>query len=367
MTIDQRNDTQSGIADCPGRPLLTFALISCNQEQFVREAVEAAFAQTYSPLQIVLSDDCSDDRSFEIMRQMAEAYHGPHEVVLNRNPVRRKTGGHFNRVMEIARGALIVIAAADDISLPHRTQAVYEAWERTGKKATSIFSDLIQIDEGGAIIEQFYKGERLCERGKLAEPQPEPLTYMQTFKPTVHGCTHVISPHLFRTFGNLLEQVIYEDKVLAFRSVLSGRVLYIGEPLVKYRLHGANVFKYQRNRRAGASLKSLEEEEMSLHREYQNTEIMYQAFLNDLQKAREEKLVGEQDYTTMSQEAEYQRRRNFLLSSFFESGILGKCRILFQLQKLGMNKVDRGIVLKRLIPQSLFLRIRVARSQIGKT
>ena len=48
------------------KPLLTFAVGAYNQERFIREAVESAFAQTYSPLEIVLSDDCSRDRTFEI-------------------------------------------------------------------------------------------------------------------------------------------------------------------------------------------------------------------------------------------------------------------------------------------------------------
>ena len=56
------------------KPLLTFALAALNQERFIREAVEAAFAQTYSPLEIILSDDCSDDRTFDIIREMAAAY-----------------------------------------------------------------------------------------------------------------------------------------------------------------------------------------------------------------------------------------------------------------------------------------------------
>src|SRR5215475_13066302 len=131
------------------RPLLTFAVASFNQERFIREAVEGAFSQTYSPLELVLSDDCSDDRTFEIICEMAKAYRGPHRVVLNRNPVRRSIGGHINRILEISRGELIVAAAGDDVSLPHRAQATYEAWEASGRKATSIHARIIQIDERG--------------------------------------------------------------------------------------------------------------------------------------------------------------------------------------------------------------------------
>ncbi|HWY76817.1 MAG TPA: glycosyltransferase family A protein, partial [Verrucomicrobiae bacterium] len=62
------------------RPLLTFAVCSFNQERFIGEAVEAALAQTYAPLEVVLSDDCSKDKTFEIMRGLAASYRGPHSI-----------------------------------------------------------------------------------------------------------------------------------------------------------------------------------------------------------------------------------------------------------------------------------------------
>jgi glycosyltransferase involved in cell wall biosynthesis len=69
----------------PDRPLISFILIACNQKRFIREAVEGTFSQTYSPLEIVLSDDCSRDRTFEIMKELTASYQGPHKIILNRN------------------------------------------------------------------------------------------------------------------------------------------------------------------------------------------------------------------------------------------------------------------------------------------
>ena len=113
--------------DVKEKPLLTFAVAAMNQERFIREAVEAAFAQTYSPLEIILSDDCSQDKTFEIMCEMAKAYRGPHRIVLNRNPRCRCIGGHINRIMEVSQGELILAAAGDDISLPQRAQEIGRA------------------------------------------------------------------------------------------------------------------------------------------------------------------------------------------------------------------------------------------------
>ena len=107
----------------PDRPLVTFALFAYNQEQYIREAVEGAFSQTYEPLEIILSDDCSSDRTFEIMQEMAAAYEGPHEVRVRRSQLNRGISSHFKEVIEQSSGHYIVLAAGDDISLPERATA----------------------------------------------------------------------------------------------------------------------------------------------------------------------------------------------------------------------------------------------------
>jgi glycosyltransferase involved in cell wall biosynthesis len=343
----------------PGdRPLLTFTVCAFNQERFIREAVTAAFAQTYSPLEIILSDDCSEDRTFEIMREMAAAYSGPHQVVLNRNPIRRSIGGHVNRLVEISHGELIVGAAGDDVSLPQRTQAAYEAWEWSGRKVTSIHSNFIQIDEGGQRIEQIIKDECLGGCGRLAVQEVEPIAFVRTLKPIVFGCTHAFSRHLFKVFGGLPEDTIHEDDALAFRSILAGRLVYINEPLVKYRLHGSNT--YVRNKKRGVDLKSLEQQEDRYRRDFRGRETMHKTFLLDLEKAKSQGLIGNADYEKTVKEATRLRRRFSLMRRFLESGFLDKCRTLSLLQKEGLDKQESKFLFRHLIPQPLFLRIRLA-------
>ena len=62
-------------------PLVTFALFAYNQEKYIREAIEGAFSQTYEPLEIILSDDCSRDDTHRIMCEMAAGYRGHHRVL----------------------------------------------------------------------------------------------------------------------------------------------------------------------------------------------------------------------------------------------------------------------------------------------
>jgi hypothetical protein len=63
--------------------------------------------------------------------------------------------------------------------------------------------------------------------------------YLSAKKPVVNGCTHAWTPALFDYFGPLSADL--EDLVLSFRTLAIGSLLYIDQPLVKYRRHEANV------------------------------------------------------------------------------------------------------------------------------
>src|SRR5262245_4305370 len=120
------------------RPLVTFYVMAFNQERFVREAVEGALRQTYSPLEIVLSDDCSTDNTFTIIQEAVEDYSGPHRIVLNRNDRNLGISEHLNRIMELSAGELIVSSDGDDVSMPERTARCVEVWLDQGKPAALV-------------------------------------------------------------------------------------------------------------------------------------------------------------------------------------------------------------------------------------
>ena len=213
------------------KPLVTFALTSYNQERYVGEAVRAALAQTYSPLQVVVSDDCSQDGTFEAAREAAAGYGGPHEVVLNRNERNLGIGGNIDRVMELAEGDLIVNADGDDVSLPTRTEELVRAWSAGG--VSCVYSDLTVIDEDGRATEKI-----------RATPV---RSWMETVQREIPGFGGVGSASaaydraVFETFGPLPDGAIHEDYVLELRSALLGKLVPVHEYLVNYRRHGGNI------------------------------------------------------------------------------------------------------------------------------
>lgn len=211
------------------KPLVTFALIAYNQEKYIREAVEAALSQTYSPLEIILSDDCSADRTFEVMRELAECYTGQHKLLLNHNKINQGIGQHINRVMEIAQGELIVIAAGDDISVPERVDVIVAAWLASNKMSLSLHSGFTEIDEEGQVI-SVRQNRNALNFDNIAECVAKNIG--------VTGATHAWAKINFEKFGPLRNDLTHEDCAIPLRAMLLGRVEYIDIPLVKYRNAG---------------------------------------------------------------------------------------------------------------------------------
>ena len=150
---------------------VTLCIFSYNQENFIRDAVESAFAQQFSPLEIIFSDDCSTDRTFSIIEEMAAAYIGPHLVRLRREPVNVGTVQHVINAARAAKGDLMVVAAGDDVSYPDRVATLYAAWRDSGAAAMASWHD--EIDEEGKVLrrEVSFPPSNVVQKMFAAEPQ----------------------------------------------------------------------------------------------------------------------------------------------------------------------------------------------------
>ena len=220
------------------RPLVTFALFSYNQEEYIREAVEGAFAQTYEPLEIILSDDCSSDRTFEIMQEMAAAYKGPHEVTARQTPCNSGTLIHVSQVAKLAAGKLLILAAGDDVSKPNRSARIVKEWQRTS--AWGICSDYSEIDAQGKMIAAH------SSANSFDSPQYRLRQYMlgtDIDQPIILGATSAYDIVLFDELNlSAGDYILSEDGALSLLiHILGKKTVKIFEPLVDYRSHVASL------------------------------------------------------------------------------------------------------------------------------
>ena len=217
-------------------PLVTFALFAYNQEKYIAEAVNAALSQTYTPLQIILSDDASNDATYELMCQIVSKYDGHHEIILNKNEKNLGIGAHVNKVMEMAKGEIIVVAAGDDISDTNRVETVVDSFIKSKEKIYSIWSAARYIDDAGCSLLRRFPGglDEFTEK-----------TMVRNVRPLI-GATHAWRREVFDLFGPLMDGVVFEDNAISFRSYLLGAIKYLDRELVSYRSHCKNITNFTR-------------------------------------------------------------------------------------------------------------------------
>ena len=221
----------SPAADPPAgaRPLASILLIAYNQHATVAQAVAGALAQTYSPLEILISDDASNDDTFPAIQAALTGYAGPHRVQVFRNPHNLGIGAHLSRLVAHSRGELLFVTAGDDVSLPQRCERVVGTWLASGKRLDLIASALEDVDEQGRVQRTITPSD-LASYRDAAEWLARP--------PFVVGAAQAWTRRVFDRFGPLPPGTVAEDLLMVFRAIVSGGALTLPEPLVRYRRGG---------------------------------------------------------------------------------------------------------------------------------
>ncbi len=226
-------------------PSVTLVLVCYNQEKYIKEAVLSALHQDYSPLKIIISDDCSKDNTVSIIEEILKTYNGPHEVFLNKNTINQGLIKHINLVNSLVDTELLVIAAGDDISHKNRVTETIEAYRLAEQQPTSIYSSVNKMTPDGKLLDVFIPPIEQSGHAVLDCALSGAL---------IIGASHAWHKSLFTIFGDIKELGAYEDLVLAYRSSILNGLLYIDKPLVDYRVdigisnvtQGPNLSKVQK-------------------------------------------------------------------------------------------------------------------------
>lgn len=219
-------------ADGPGRELVSLVICTYNQEKMIREALESALAQTYSPLEVIVSDDCSTDATYRIVQELTAAYHGPHQLVLNRNRANLGIARHWDSISRMANGRLIVHAAGDDISVPTRVKELANAWARYEPRPYLLSSNGIVMSFEGVDKHPLIG---LPDSGKLiVQTGPKGMDF-DDFDIYVPGFALAVDKRLYERLPPLTTWMWSEDDILRSRALLLGSIAFLPRALVRYR------------------------------------------------------------------------------------------------------------------------------------
>lgn len=130
------------------RPLVSVILTTYNSAKFVVETLESARAQTYRHIELIVSDDCSNDNTVEICRNWI-ALHKDRFVrtAIITVPVNTGVSANCNRCIKASGAAWIKLIAGDDILLPNCIEDNMQFVVNNPQAAVVFSQVLLYIDE----------------------------------------------------------------------------------------------------------------------------------------------------------------------------------------------------------------------------
>jgi len=204
-------------------PLVSVIVPAYNAERFLGEAIESVLAQTYAPVETIVIDDGSTDRTAEVAR----GYDGV-EVIGQENagPAIAR-----NRGFEASRGEMVTFHDADDTMMPGKLQAQIDCLLADPGVGIVMGEQEVFVEPGTEL--PFWAGG---STGAVAVPTRPAVP---TEEPPVHAMTMLMRREVFELVGPFDPATCpAEDIDWALRSVEAGiGTVKLSQLLLRRRVH----------------------------------------------------------------------------------------------------------------------------------
>lgn len=206
---------------------ISIVIANFNYARYVARAIESALGQDWPAVEVIVVDDGSTDSSVEVI----ERFNRRVGIILQKNSGQRAAN---NAGFAASTGEIVVFLDADDVLEPGFAKAVASVW-RPGVSKVQVQMRRVDGEERpmGSLIPPIDKA-----------PTPEAIrrwTLETTEYPTPPGSGNAYARGFLERFFPIgPEHDAFTDSTCLALAPLLGDVVTVLEPLVRYRIHGAN-------------------------------------------------------------------------------------------------------------------------------
>jgi len=212
-------------------PLVSVICLSHNHEPYVKEAINSILHQSYNKIEIIAVDDCSNDSTQKILKDLDQKHAQIQSILLDTNVGNCKA---FNIGLSQAKGDFIIDLSADDVLLPDRIIEGLIDFNKYGQEYGVNFTDAAYINSSGNLIGYHYKRDK---NKQLISKVPEGTIYKDLLASYII-CTPTMMTRkqIYDQLGGYDEDLYYEDFDFWIRSGKITKYCYTDKVLVKKRV-----------------------------------------------------------------------------------------------------------------------------------
>ena len=138
---------------------LSIALCTYNGARFLREQLQSLANQTLLPFEVVITDDCSTDNTFDIIQEFSNVLNI--KYFQNEKPL--KVTKNFEKAISLCTGDIILMCDQDDLWHVDKLAKIHTYFQENPKNIV-VFSDAELVDEQGKSLNQnFWSAVRFHE------------------------------------------------------------------------------------------------------------------------------------------------------------------------------------------------------------
>lgn len=215
---------------------ISVALCTYNGEKYLKQQLDSILSQTMAVDEIVVCDDCSTDSTCEIISSYVDKY--PH-IKMIRNDVNVGFANNFEKAVLICRGEYIFLSDQDDIWHPKKVKRFIDYMQNNNCYGAFSNADFIDGENNpldGSLFEKL-KFNQYIENSVLYPNLYATLCLSSNF---VTGATMAIRKEVKKSIIPFsTSEGIYHDAYIAIKLASIGKLGFINEKLISYRIHSS--------------------------------------------------------------------------------------------------------------------------------
>jgi glycosyltransferase involved in cell wall biosynthesis len=216
-------------------PLVSVLVPSYNHEKYVLECLESIKGLNYKRLELIISDDCSPDDTFNLAERWAERNTVRFERILVK---RQETNLGIIRNLQFlfnsAHGEYLAYIASDDAFVPSAILSRVQVFQKY-LDIDAVFGNAELISESGSVL----KAQGITQRFARELSAPSlmvPSLILTSFVPGPVMMLRRAAIFEGGSLGPLPADLRAEDWYIYLRMAIGGRLRYVNEVVAKYRI-----------------------------------------------------------------------------------------------------------------------------------